>query len=270
MQDTSTGGTGVTNRLCDDFDIHDAEFVRDPYPAYGRLRSECPVAHGSRHGGYSLLTRYADVRDAARDWRTYTSSVVGVTAIPVITPRTEPQLPIELDPPEHSTYRALINPLFAVSRVEQLRPRIQQVAKGLATACSMNPSADLVRDYAVPLSVSTLAEFTGLPRKDTQLWVDWITRMFDVRDRETGAQASQQFGKKRLLPVCRAAGYAGSARNLRRAVALAKGTWRRDRRTYRRWVPIPGEHLVIDWGSEGGLQPPVGTSTWPLTTMVWG
>jgi len=59
---------------------------------------------------------------------------------------------------------------------------------------------------------------------------------------------------KRLLPLCRAAGYAGSARHLRRAVALAKADWRRDRRTYRPWVPTPGEHLVIDWGSEGDLR----------------
>jgi len=58
---------------------------------------------------------------------------------------------------------------------------------------------------------------------------------------------------KRLLPLCRAAGYGGSARNLRRAVAAAKAGWRRDRRTYRPWVSAPGEHLVIDWGSEGDL-----------------
>ncbi len=58
---------------------------------------------------------------------------------------------------------------------------------------------------------------------------------------------------KRLLPVAQAAGYAGSARSLRRAVAEAKAVWRRQRRTYRPWVPVPGEHLVIDWGTERGL-----------------
>jgi len=58
---------------------------------------------------------------------------------------------------------------------------------------------------------------------------------------------------KRLLPAARAAGYGGSARNLRRAVAEAKAAWRRDRRTYRPWLPVPGEHLAIDWGSEGDL-----------------
>ncbi len=59
---------------------------------------------------------------------------------------------------------------------------------------------------------------------------------------------------KRLLPAARAAGYVGSARNFRRAVAQAKATWRRKRRIYRPWQPSPGEHLVIDWTTEGSWQ----------------
>jgi hypothetical protein len=44
---------------------------------------------------------------------------------------------------------------------------------------------------------------------------------------------------KRLLPVVRAAGYPGSARTLRRAVAVQKATWKRARRVYRPWTPEP-------------------------------
>jgi transposase len=59
---------------------------------------------------------------------------------------------------------------------------------------------------------------------------------------------------KRLLPAARAAGYAGSARNFRRLVAVAKQAWRRDHHRGRRpAVWSPGEHLVIDWGTENGL-----------------
>lgn len=57
---------------------------------------------------------------------------------------------------------------------------------------------------------------------------------------------------KRLLPIARAAGYAGSARNFRRAVALEKTRWRRQRRVFRPWLPTPGEHVVIDWATAGG------------------
>jgi transposase len=76
---------------------------------------------------------------------------------------------------------------------------------------------------------------------------DALTAIITERVRWTDGRISA----KRLLPLCRAAGYLGSARNLRRAVAEAKALQRRDRRVYRPWAPVPGEHLVIDWGSEG-------------------
>jgi transposase len=59
---------------------------------------------------------------------------------------------------------------------------------------------------------------------------------------------------KRLLPAARAAGYAGSDRNFRRLVSEQKALWRREHHRGRRpAVWSPGEHLVIDWGAEGGL-----------------
>jgi transposase len=54
---------------------------------------------------------------------------------------------------------------------------------------------------------------------------------------------------KRLLPLARAAGYSGSARTLRRAVAVQKARWKRLRRVYRPWVPEVGQHLLIDYGT---------------------
>ena len=59
---------------------------------------------------------------------------------------------------------------------------------------------------------------------------------------------------KRLLAVVRAAGYEGSARNLRRAVAEAKATWRVEHHRGRRpGVWAPGDMLVFDWGEIGPL-----------------
>jgi hypothetical protein len=79
---------------------------------------------------------------------------------------------------------------------------------------------------------------------------DGVRAMVAERIRATDGRISA----KRLLPVAVAAGYQGSARNFRRAVADAKATWRRERRVYRPWVPAPGEHLVMDWGTEGAWQ----------------
>jgi transposase len=77
-----------------------------------------------------------------------------------------------------------------------------------------------------------------------------VQPLLEERVRQTDGRISA----KRLLPVARAAGYSGSLRNLQRAVKRAKAAWKQTRRTYRPWVPTPGEHLVVDWASEGGWE----------------
>jgi transposase len=73
-----------------------------------------------------------------------------------------------------------------------------------------------------------------------------------VAERVKGTQG--RISAKRLLPVARAAGFAGSPRNFRRLVAEAKTAWRRDHHRGRRpGVWLPGETLIIDWGMLAGL-----------------
>jgi hypothetical protein len=71
---------------------------------------------------------------------------------------------------------------------------------------------------------------------------------------ERVAKTHGRITAKRLLPAARAAGYAGSPRNFRRLVAEQKALWGKENHRGRRpAVWTPGEHLVIDWGSLGGL-----------------
>ena len=71
---------------------------------------------------------------------------------------------------------------------------------------------------------------------------------------ERVAKTEGRMSAKRLLPVVRAAGYSGSSRNLRRAVAEAKAAWRIDHHRGRRpGVWAPGDMLVFDWGEIGPL-----------------
>ena len=71
---------------------------------------------------------------------------------------------------------------------------------------------------------------------------------------ERVAVTRARISAKGLLPAARTAGFEGSARNFRRLVAEAKTEWRRGHHRGRRpAVWTPGEHLVIDWGSVGGL-----------------
>ncbi len=82
-------------------------------------------------------------------------------------------------------------------------------------------------------------------------------------------QAAGRISAKRLLPQARAAGYAGSARNFRRLVAQAKAEWRQGQHRGRRpGVWAPGETLMIDWGSQGGLHVFCAVSAWSRFRFV--
>jgi transposase len=86
---------------------------------------------------------------------------------------------------------------------------------------------------------------------------------------ERVGKTSGRISAKRLLPAARAAGYGGSPRNFRRLVAAAKQAWRRDHHRGRRpAVWSPGEHLVIDWGAEGGLHVFCAVPAWSRVRFV--
>jgi hypothetical protein len=71
---------------------------------------------------------------------------------------------------------------------------------------------------------------------------------------ERARKSQGRISAKQQLPAARAAGYAGSARNFRRLVSEVKAAWRAGHHRGRRpAVWTPGDTLVIDWGSQGGL-----------------
>jgi transposase len=84
------------------------------------------------------------------------------------------------------------------------------------------------------------------------------------------AETRARISAKRLLPVAKTAGYSGSARNFRRLVAQKKRLWRAEqgRREHRPGVWLPGETLVIDWGTIGGLHVFCAVLAWSRVRFV--
>jgi cytochrome P450 len=160
------------------FDPHDPRFVHDPASVFGPIREEHPLVHSDLYGGFWLLTRYEDVTHAALDPESFTSAVVGTTVIPPSQPREHPLLPIELDPPEHTRYRGLVNALFARTRIDALRPDLEALATRLVEPIARKGGGDLMSGFAHPMSLGSLARFMNLPEEDEHLWFDWVERMF--------------------------------------------------------------------------------------------
>jgi cytochrome P450 len=166
------------------FDHNDPAFVEDPYPVYGEMRERHPVLHSDRYGGYWVLTRYADVRHGLLDWETFSSSVPGTTSIPTSVRREFPEIPLEVDPPEHTRYRAIVAPWFARARVQKLEPDVRRITTELIDAFIDGPECDLVQQLALPLVARVLAVFLRMPEREAEQWMIWVQDIFHGRVEE--------------------------------------------------------------------------------------
>ena len=82
------------------------------------------------------------------------------------------------------------------------------------------------------------------PREPRPRNVDAFTELVATRVEKSKGKMSA----KRMLPISRAAGYQGWARNLRRLWLEQKVLWRDANRHQRRpAVWSPGDYLVVDW-----------------------
>jgi cytochrome P450 len=176
------------------FDHHDQRLIEDPESVLGPIRERQPLLHSDRYGGFWLLTRYEDVTAAALDCAAFSSAVPGTTLIPSTQPRTDPLLPLELDPPEHSVYRALVNPLFAKPRIDAMRPELEALATRLLDPFVSSGGGDVMAAFAHPMSLGSLARLMDLPEADEDRWFDWVERMYSnaILDSDDHAAAAHE------------------------------------------------------------------------------
>jgi len=101
-----------------------------------------------------------------------------------------------------------------------------------------------------------------------------VTDDFTELIAERVEQTSGRVTARRLMRIVRAAGYEGSERSLRRAVATAKERWRsqqaREGRVYRPWISEPGQWMLCDWGAAGTIPTAAGPRKLSFFSSVLG
>jgi cytochrome P450 len=71
------------------------------------------------------------------------------------------------DPPAHDRLRRLVSRAFTPRRVEDLRPRVQEITNELLDAIGPRGRADIVNDFSFPLAISVIGELIGVQLEDT-------------------------------------------------------------------------------------------------------
>jgi len=141
------------------FELHD-----DPYAIYQRLRDEAP-AFWNPDLEFWALSRFDDVLVGFRDLERFSSSN-GVAL--ESRGRTDGQFRqmIEMDPPEHTTFRKLVSRVFTTRRVDEMEAQIRGVVSGYLDAIAPIGEADLVAEVSGPFPMEVISLILGIPESD--------------------------------------------------------------------------------------------------------
>jgi cytochrome P450 len=143
-----------------DLDLFSDAALTDPYPVYAALREQAPAVHLTRHDAW-FLGRYAEVRQALSDWKTF-SSARGIGLNPVINAAWANAL-ICVDPPQHTAMRKLITDRLGPLQIRQVEETIDRRAQQLVETLASRGRFDAVRDLAQDLPVHVIMDLVGWP-----------------------------------------------------------------------------------------------------------
>ena len=179
------------------------EVRENPYPFYKALRDEAPVYRTPM--GFHAISRFEDVLNVVKQPELFSSTAIqsfllgGMALRPDAMTDDERELlrsPILIatDPPEHTRMRNLVNRGFTPRRIADLEPRVREITRQALEQVDPD-DFDLVRELAVPLPVTVIAEVLGVDAdrmEDFKTWSDAIV---------TGISGTTPEGRERLVEV---------------------------------------------------------------------
>ncbi len=163
-------------------DLFGPDFKANPHPTYTHLREHAPVYRRDAASGKSIwfVTRYEDVAASLRDQH-FVKDVRNT-----MTPDERAELPpapplldllsnhmLNLDPPDHTRLRTLVNKAFTAAVIQQLGGRIEAIAHQLLDRVQPRGQMELIEAFAFPLPMIVIAELLGIPARDRDRFRRW-------------------------------------------------------------------------------------------------
>jgi cytochrome P450 len=189
------------------FDPLVADTDHDVHALYRDLRSTSPVVHSGRYRGFWALFRYHDIVRVLTESQRFITSVQNVVPKVAFTGR---RPPLHLDPPEHTIYRRVLNPLLRSSRIDALEPRVRAHAVEHLRPLIDRGHGDLGTEFAGGFPILAFAEFLNVDRavidQVREIGAVYVESLRDFNDDAVRAASLDLYEVARALIADRTAG----------------------------------------------------------------
>ena len=166
-----------------DWDPRSDQVLANQIKACDKMRHQCPVAH-SDYLGWSLF-RHEDVVRALEDHHSFSSAVSSHLSVPS-----------GMDPPQHTTYRRLIERQFASAQISAFEPLCRMISAELVSSLPRGEVIDVVAQFAQLFAVRIQCAFLGWPNSLHDPLLRWIQRNHNAtlaRDTEAMTTIALEF-----------------------------------------------------------------------------
>ena len=174
-----------------------------PPTDYARLRKEHPISKAKIWDGSLvwLVTRHSDVRTVLTDPRF--SKVRTHPGFPETGPggkaaalATKPTF-VDMDPPEHTRHRAMVEEDFTVKRTEGMRPDIQRIVDKVIDEMTNRQTQpiDLLASFAMLVPTLVIYQMLGIPYEDHE----FLERCNSIRTNGSATSAESSAASKDLM-----------------------------------------------------------------------
>lgn len=177
-------------------DLLSQETKRNPNAFYAPLRSSEPLIYVKELNSW-LLTTYEDALWLFKDPRFIKDMRKVAQMQGQIQPNYEEmnsqmRTLLMVDPPDHTRLRSLVSKAFTPRMIEQMRPRVQQIADELVDTMQGEQEVDFIPAFAYPLPITVISELLGIPAEDRLQFRVWTQGILSMED-ERRAEALQEF-----------------------------------------------------------------------------
>jgi cytochrome P450 len=129
----------------------------EPREYFAGLRALGPVDTAEGFEGRVQVLTLAEGDRMLHDYELFSSAVAGAQ------PGRPRMIPLQVDPPEHSRYRRLLDPVFAPRSVARLEPDITALTNELIDRFYAKGACDFSQELSVPLPSAIFLRLFGLP-----------------------------------------------------------------------------------------------------------